>query len=113
MIKKNIEIDLIKFLIMNSDQINLYNLIKKPLITLNNKKKNDFDRIYEECSKKKLYSAIELKNMKYEEKLLFKKSYQNILEKQNISINRKLKKMIDERLSIMFEDFENVENNDN
>jgi hypothetical protein len=113
MIKKNIEIDLIKYLLLNNDQIKMYSLVKKPLISLNNIDLNDFDLIYDESSRQKLYTAKELKEMDDDNKFIFQKSYENILEKQSTSINKKLLKLVNERLSIMFENFDNYKNNEN
>jgi hypothetical protein len=111
MIKKNIEINLIIYLLMNNDQIKMYSLVKKPIISLNNHDLNDFDLIYDELSRQKLYTAKELKKMEDVQKSIYQKSYENILEKQSTPINKKLLKLVNERLFIMFENFDNDKNN--
>lgn len=104
-IKKNIEIDLIKFLLMSSDQLNLYRLVKKPLISFKNTDLSAFDKAYDEFSQDRLYSKDELRNMDAFKKEDIKKSFLNIHEKrQSNVVNRKLLRMVEERISLFLDE---------
>ena len=103
-IKKNIEIDLIKYLLLSTDQLNLYKLVKKPLISLLENNMTPFDKAYDEFNEDKLFSKAELKSLPNQKKENFKKSFTYIYDKkQSNVINRKLLSMIEERLTIMLE----------
>ncbi len=104
-IKKNIEIDLIKFLLMSSDQLNLYRLVKKPIISLTQTDLSAFDKAYDEFSEDRLYSKNELRNLEATKKEDIKNSFLNIHEKkQSNVINRKLLRMVEERVSLFLEE---------
>jgi hypothetical protein len=102
--KKNIEIDLIKFLLMSSDQLNLYRLVKKPLISLKHTDLSAFDKAYDEFSEDRLYSKDELRNLEATKKEDIKNSFLNIHDKkQSNVVNRKLLRMVEERVSLFLE----------
>lgn len=104
-IKKNIEIDLIKFLLMSSDQLNLYRLVKKPLISFKNTDLSAFDKAYDEFSQDRLYSKDELRNLEASKKEEIKKSFLNIHEKkQSNVVNRKLLRMVEDRISLFLDE---------
>jgi hypothetical protein len=104
-IKKNIEIDLIKYLLMSTDQLNLYRLVQKPLITLKKTNLTDFNKAYDDFSEDRLYTKDELKNMLPSQKEDIKKSFLNIYEKKQSNVlNRKLLRMVEDRISLFLEE---------
>lgn len=104
-IKKNIEIELIKYLLFSSDQLNLYKLVKKPLISLMNINLSDFEKVCEEFNEDKLYSTAELKSLVRNKKQDINNSFVRIYEKkQSNIINKKLLKMVEERIESMLDD---------
>jgi hypothetical protein len=103
--KKNIEIDIIKFLLMSSDQLNLYRLVKKPLISFKNSDLSAFDKAYDEFSQDRLYSKDELRSLDASKKEEIKMSFLNIHEKKQSNIvNRKLLRMVEDRISLFLEE---------
>lgn len=104
-IKKNIEIDLIKYLLMSSDQLNLYRLVKKPLISLENGSLSPFNKAYDEFSQDKLYTKDDLKSLSKLQKESIKKSFSNIYQKKQTNIvNRKLLRIVEDRIPILLDD---------
>jgi hypothetical protein len=87
-VKKSMEIDLLKYLVLNRDQIALYNLIKKPVMSLHERPEEttasyrfaDVFTLYSECSP---LSIEEIKNMSIEQKDDLKSTITRVESKKN------------------------------
>jgi hypothetical protein len=91
-VKKTMEIDLLKFLLLDYDQINMYNLIKRPFITLDKKTSetprcdlSNFSEVFAYYSNSCPKSSYDMKFLPKESKVLYNEFYYNFLNKEEKS----------------------------
>lgn len=100
LIKKLFEVDILKYFILNKDQLTVFDMIKRPLISFDDI--SPFSNKLFNFSNTNIKSEHELLNMSLEDKKNLYKSYERINKKKTRSvIDRKLLKSLEDNLDLI------------